>query len=96
MDALQNIPDHQKKEFFQHLEDQQLKDSLKMYNNLVENCFDKCVMTDWYGNFNSKQLAEPESKCLTQCAEKFMKLTQRVGFRFSEIQALKEQASQGK
>lgn len=20
-----------------------------MYNNLVENCFDKCVMTDWYG-----------------------------------------------
>lgn len=82
-----------------------------MYNNLVENCFDKCVMTDWYGvslellilcaanvlqNFNSKQLAEPESKCLTQCAEKFMKLTQRVGFRFSEFQALKEQASQGK
>jgi len=31
------------------LEDQQMKDSLKMYNHLVESCFDKCVMVGWGG-----------------------------------------------
>lgn len=39
--------------------------------------------------FSSKQLNETESKCITHCSEKFMKLTQRAGFRFAENQALK-------
>jgi len=70
-----------------------MKDSLKMYNHLVESCFDKCVMVGWGGNFNSKQLSEDESKCVCQCSEKFMKLTQRVGFRFAEYQATKNAQS---
>jgi hypothetical protein len=75
MDAFSNIPDSQKGEFMRHLEDQQMKDSLRyenvvlypllrkysprcnfpnnlphrMYNHLVESCFDKCVMTEWGG-----------------------------------------------
>ena len=39
MNALQNIPEHQKPEFMRSLETMQMKDSLKMYNNLVEQCF---------------------------------------------------------
>mmetsp|Transcript_7071 Transcript_7071/g.10514 ORF Transcript_7071/g.10514 Transcript_7071/m.10514 type:complete len:99 (-) Transcript_7071:100-396(-) len=93
MDAFTNIPEHQKGEFLRHLEDQQMKDSLKMYNHLVESCFEKCVMVNWGGSFNSKQLTEGETKCISQCSEKFMKLTQRVGFRFSEYQAIKARES---
>lgn len=96
MDAFSNIPEHQKAEFMRHLEDQQMKDSLKMYNNLVESCFDKCVMVGWGGNFTSKNLSDTESKCINTCGNKFMKLTQRVGFRFAEFQALREQEAQGK
>jgi hypothetical protein len=48
-DAFSNIPDFQKPEFIRHLEEQQMKDSLKMYNHLVETCFDKCVTVGWGG-----------------------------------------------
>lgn len=46
-----------------------------------------------FQNFNSKDLSEQESKCISQCSEKFMKLTQRVGFRFTEYQAIKNNAN---
>lgn len=59
----------------------------RMYNHLVESCFDKCVAVGWNGSFSSKQLEDTEAKCVSQCAEKFMKLTQRAGFRFAEFQA---------
>lgn len=37
-------------------------------------------------SFKSKKLDDTESKCVTNCAEKFMRLTQRVGFRVAEHQ----------
>ncbi|KAJ1426013.1 Tim10/DDP family zinc finger-domain-containing protein [Ochromonadaceae sp. CCMP2298] len=89
MDSFNKIPDFQKGEFLKFVQEQQMKDSLKMYNHLVEGCFDKCVMTGWGGNFTSKQLSDAESQCINNCSEKFMKLTQRVGFRFAEYQAIK-------
>eukprot|EP01039_Chlorochromonas_danica_P008695 gene8695-9580_t len=89
MDAVASLPEYQKQELIKHLEEQQIKDSLKMYNKLVESCFDKCVMVGWGGNFSTKNLSEGENKCIHQCAEKFMKLTQRVGFRFAEYQQQK-------
>ena len=49
MDAFSNIPEHQKPEFLRHLEETQMKDSLKMYNHLVESCFEKCVTVGWGG-----------------------------------------------
>jgi len=49
MSSISNVPDHQKAEFMRFLEDQQMKDSLKMYNFLVESCFDKCVAVGWNG-----------------------------------------------
>ena len=86
-DAFNKVPDHQKAELFRHLEQKQMADSLKMYNSLVESCFDKCVQTGWGSGIRSKNLEESEEKCVTQCSEKFMKLTQRVGFRFQEYSA---------
>lgn len=49
MDAIANLPDHQKQDFVRHIEEQQVRDSLKMYNQLVEQCFEKCVLTGWGG-----------------------------------------------
>ncbi len=86
-DSFNKVPDHQKPELFKHLEEKQMADSLKMYNFLVESCFDKCVTTGWGGGIRSKTLDDKEAQCVTQCAEKFMKLTQRVGFRFAEYSA---------
>ncbi len=42
-------------------------------------------------SLSSKHLNEGESKCVSQCAEKFMKLTQRVGFRLAEYQGMQGQ-----
>jgi import inner membrane translocase subunit TIM9 len=48
----------------------------------------------WSGNFSSKTLNDGESKCISNCSQKFLKLTQRVGFRFAEYQAQKAQEAQ--
>ena len=63
------------------------------YVNLNFLVFVFIVCTTLQG-FRSKNLEESESKCVNQCAEKFMKLTQRVGFRFSEYQTIKAQQQQ--
>jgi hypothetical protein len=42
--------------------------------------------------FRSKNLEEGEAKCVANCAEKFMKLSQRVGFRMGEYNAVKSQS----
>ena len=76
---------------------------LRMFNALVEECFDKCVTVGWDGvrvcccplflfylfvqNFGSKTLTDKESKCMKHCTEKMFKVTQRVGMRFSENRA---------
>jgi import inner membrane translocase subunit TIM9 len=90
-DSFNKVPDYQKPELFKHLEEKQMADSLKMYNKLVEDCFDKCVTTGWGGGIRSKNLTDAEQTCVTQCSEKFMKLTQRVGFRFAEYSSGQQQ-----
>ncbi len=75
-----------------------------MYNRLVESCFTKCVTVSSYKifyhilkfnkyikGFKTKQLDGKETECVTKCSEKFMKVTQRVGTRFAEYQAIKGQ-----
>mmetsp|Transcript_24704 Transcript_24704/g.41771 ORF Transcript_24704/g.41771 Transcript_24704/m.41771 type:complete len:99 (+) Transcript_24704:43-339(+) len=95
MDSFKNIPSHQQAEFSKYMEEQQMKESLMMYNHLVEGCFDKCVgVGSWSGNFASKTLNDGETKCISNCSQKFLKLTQRVGYRFAEYQAQKAQEGQ--
>jgi len=56
-----------------------------MYNNLVERCFDGCVTS-----FRSKTMSKSESSCVENCASRYIKMTQRVGLRFAEHQAMQQ------
>lgn len=60
-----------------------------MYNNLVERCFEGCV-----SSFRSKTLDKSESSCLENCAGRYVKMTQRVGLRFAEHQAMQQKKAQ--
>jgi import inner membrane translocase subunit TIM9 len=57
-----------------------------MYNNLVNICFEPCVTS-----FRSKTLDKSEIACVEQCASRYIKMTQRVGLRFAEHQAMQHQ-----
>mmetsp|Transcript_5044 Transcript_5044/g.12903 ORF Transcript_5044/g.12903 Transcript_5044/m.12903 type:complete len:98 (+) Transcript_5044:114-407(+) len=85
MDAVASLPPHKQQEFMQHLEQMQLKDSLTMYNRLVERCTEGCV-----SSFRSKTLDKYEITCLENCASRYIKMTQRVGLRFAEHQAMQQ------
>ncbi|KAK8936135.1 Mitochondrial import inner membrane translocase subunit Tim9 [Platanthera zijinensis] len=54
--------------------------TLRMYNSLVERCFDDCV-----DSFRRKTLDKQEETCVRRCAEKFLKHSMRVGMRFAEL-----------
>jgi mitochondrial import inner membrane translocase subunit TIM9 len=60
-----------------------------MYNNLVNRCFDVCV-----SSFRSKTLDKGETTCLQFCADRYVKMTQRVGLRFAEHQALQQKQAE--
>mmetsp|Transcript_33918 Transcript_33918/g.82026 ORF Transcript_33918/g.82026 Transcript_33918/m.82026 type:complete len:95 (+) Transcript_33918:58-342(+) len=85
MEGVQNLPPHQQGEFMKSLEQMQIKDSLIMYNTLTERCFATCV-----SSFRSKSLDKHESSCVENCTERYIKMTQRVGLRFAEDQAMRQ------
>ena len=45
---MENLSDSQKAEYIRYVEDLQMKESVKMVNRLVEECFDKCVTVGWW------------------------------------------------
>mmetsp|Transcript_14492 Transcript_14492/g.43814 ORF Transcript_14492/g.43814 Transcript_14492/m.43814 type:complete len:100 (-) Transcript_14492:2048-2347(-) len=80
------LPEAQRRALEDAIEQQQVRDSLKMYNGLVERCFRECV-----DSFRRKDLESSEEKCVTRCCEKFMKHSSRVGVRFAELSQAAEQ-----
>lgn len=86
--ALDQGSEAEKQAMLQKLEEMQLKDTLRMFNGLVERCFSECVVS-----FRSKALTATEEKCVSTCAEKYMKHSGRVGQRFGEY-TVAEQAAQ--
>ncbi|KAK3236302.1 protein transporter tim9 [Cymbomonas tetramitiformis] len=64
------------------IDEMQTRDSLKMYNRLVERCFSNCVDT-----FRRKNLDKDEEKCVSKCTEKFLKHSARASLRFNELNA---------
>ncbi|CAN0036016.1 unnamed protein product [Phaeothamnion confervicola] len=70
----------------QHIEKMQQRDAMRTYNHIVSRCFEDCVKS-----FRSKNLDDGEQKCLQNCAKKYLKLTQRAGYRFAEQQAQEQQ-----
>lgn len=89
LEAMQDLPDEHKAAFLAALEHMQVRDSLRLYNGLVERCFKDCV-----DNFRSKSLDAAEDKCVQQCCEKFLNLSARVGKRFQELFTEMEQQAQ--
>ncbi|KAF8221646.1 hypothetical protein L208DRAFT_1326696 [Tricholoma matsutake] len=64
------------------IEKRQLQDFLKIYSALTEKCFNTCC-----NDFTSKALSTKEDQCVSNCTEKFIKHSERVSARFSEITA---------
>ncbi|KAA1073533.1 hypothetical protein PTTG_08469 [Puccinia triticina 1-1 BBBD Race 1] len=64
------------------IEQKQMKDFLKLYSSLVERCFTSCCQ-----DFTSRALSSKEESCVNNCADKFLKHSERVGARFSEHNA---------
>ncbi|KAK2080824.1 protein transporter tim9 [Prototheca wickerhamii] len=80
MAAAAQLPEQQRQALEAAIETMQVKDSLKMYNNLVDRCFRDCV-----DSFRRKDLDSGEEKCVQKCCEKFLRHSQRVGARFAEL-----------
>mmetsp|Transcript_29805 Transcript_29805/g.77122 ORF Transcript_29805/g.77122 Transcript_29805/m.77122 type:complete len:97 (+) Transcript_29805:75-365(+) len=88
---IQGPSEAEKQAALQKLDELQVKDTLRMINNMVELCFSECVC-----GFRSKALTTPEEKCVSTCAEKFLKHSGRVGQRFGELWMAEQNAQQSK
>ncbi|XP_054792256.1 mitochondrial import inner membrane translocase subunit Tim9-like [Prosopis cineraria] len=77
---LESLPEEDKLRMAAMIDQLQIRDSLRMYNSLVERCFNDCV-----DNFKHKSLHKQEESCVRRCAEKFLKHSMRVGMRFAEL-----------
>ncbi|PWY98418.1 putative TIM9-translocase of the mitochondrial inner membrane [Testicularia cyperi] len=64
------------------IEQKQMKDFMRLYTGLVERCFESCC-----NDFTSKALSSKEDTCVTNCTQKFLKHSERVGARFGEENA---------
>ncbi|GMI45767.1 hypothetical protein TrCOL_g9279 [Triparma columacea] len=85
----QQLAPHQQQELLKDMEQGQLKESLALYNRVVDKCVKECVTS-----FKSKKLDSYETSCVDNCSSKFFSTTARVGQRFAEIQAMKQQQQQ--
>ncbi|XP_066932217.1 mitochondrial import inner membrane translocase subunit Tim9-like [Clytia hemisphaerica] len=61
----------------------QLKTFLTTYNKLSETCFSDCIQ-----DFTTRTISSNENTCAMNCTEKFLKMAQRIGIRFQELQEL--------
>ncbi|ESW04060.1 hypothetical protein PHAVU_011G064100 [Phaseolus vulgaris] len=77
---MESLPEADRQRMSAMMEQLQIRDSLRMYNSLVERCFTDCVDT-----FKHKSLQKQEETCVRRCAEKFLKHSMRVGMRFAEL-----------
>lgn len=57
------------------------KDFMANFNKLSEICFADCV---W--DFTTRKVLNGESNCALNCAEKYLKMNQRISTRFQEHQ----------
>ncbi|KAK6173199.1 hypothetical protein SNE40_016696 [Patella caerulea] len=65
-----------------------LRDFLLLYNQLTEQCFDRCVY-----NFNRKDVSNRENDCVYMCADRYVAFNQKTMHIFMEQQNLKQQAA---
>ena len=87
---LDGFPEEDKAKMMGMIEQMPTRDSLRMYNNLVERCFMTCVQS-----FRRKTLEKDEERCVSKCCEKFLKHSARASVRFGELNAQSMQGMQG-
>ncbi|XP_050235737.1 mitochondrial import inner membrane translocase subunit TIM9 [Mercurialis annua] len=90
LQGLDNLPEEDKMRMANLIEQLQVRDSMRMYNAVVERCFTDCV-----DNFTRKSLQKQEETCVMRCAEKFFKHSMRVGMRFAELNNMAPTSDQG-
>lgn len=56
------------------------REFLSNYNKLSEICFSDCV---W--DFTNRKVSKKEEHCAMNCAEKYLKMNQRISTRFQVI-----------
>ena len=54
---------------------------MNLFGYVVNTCFNDCIQ-----DFTSKALSEKETNCTKNCADKILRLTNRVGQRMAEKQ----------
>ena len=87
MNAMSGATPAQQEALAAEINQLQMKDTLRLYNEMAEMCFNKCVTS-----FRSKDLGKQEDDCLELCVTKFMKSVNRCGMRFAEEQMQQQQA----
>lgn len=73
------------------MQEMQMADSLRMYNELVERCFGECV-----DSFRARALDGKEEACVRKCSAKFIAFAARCGMRFQEAQEEMAKSTAGK
>ncbi|XP_022095670.1 mitochondrial import inner membrane translocase subunit Tim9-like [Acanthaster planci] len=65
----------------QQMQIKEFRDFLSSYNRLTESCFVDCIK-----DFTGRKLLDKETKCTSNCMDKYLKMTMRVSQRFQEYQ----------
>ncbi|KAL5709730.1 protein transporter tim9 [Ranunculus cassubicifolius] len=80
LENLEGLPAEDQQRMANMIENLQLRDSLRMYNGVVQTCFTNCV-----DSFRRKTLDKQEESCVKKCTQKFLNHSMRVGMRFAEL-----------
>lgn len=59
----------------------QFREFLTSYNRLSEMCFTDCIV-----DLTGRKISDSENSCVVNCADKYLKMTQRISQRFQEFQ----------
>ena len=81
-----NLPESQRDDMMKLIEQKQAQQFLKLYNFIVNRCFEDCI-----NDFSSKTLSGKEEGCINKCSEKMLKHTNRIGQRMAEKQMTPDQ-----
>jgi len=70
--------------FNRHQEDNRIRESIRIYHNTVDVCFQSCIFT-----LRSKSLDDKESNCINNCAQKLFLSQNKITTSFVEYQQSK-------
>mmetsp|Transcript_4428 Transcript_4428/g.14354 ORF Transcript_4428/g.14354 Transcript_4428/m.14354 type:complete len:90 (+) Transcript_4428:43-312(+) len=79
--AIDSLSPSDKERLQTYIAESQMRDSMSVYNKVVNRCFMDCV-----NSFRHKSLDGKEDECVNNCTRKFLAFTQRAAVRFAEAQ----------